>query len=141
MFHGMVKYTKNCNGDHVSEGWGANIIAIPNRPGTKGRRVFNQVTEDNPIHAIIYDKDSGGVVGVFESTGPCENKPNTGTFANENNPDLDWPLQIKGMSLIDTNKVIARTRLEGMINTKVVKGSFQQITPEVYNQIKQHFSR
>jgi len=141
MFHGLVKYTKNCNGDHVSEGWGANVIAIPNRKGTMGIRVFKQVTEENKIRAVIYDKDSGGAVGVFESTGPCEDKPNTGIFANGNNPDLDWPLQIRGLSLIDTTKVIDRTTLEGMLNTKVVKGSYQHMPEEVYNRIKKHFSR
>lgn len=133
----LVNYTDEPDGTiHVIEGLKDNVLAIPNKAGTKGRRYFLEATKKNiKFHAIVYEKAHKGYVATFESRGKAyvDNKALFTTNGNNEN----YGLRIRGTTAYAPHNVVTKKEVKAQFpNLKLMRnGTSQQFPKEVFDWI------
>ncbi len=131
----LVNYTDQPeDANHAKEGLKENILAIPNKPYTKGIRIFRDAMKrDTKIFSIVYDKSKKGYIASFESL----DKPYIGKSAvfTGNTKENRWEMRVKGRTAYAENRVITKKELLAQFPWFKLMGggTTQRITKEMFD--------
>ena len=136
--YGILKYRYHGDGDHFLEGHLNNMVAIPNKKGTKGKRIFQKANQGAVLNLILVDLNTQEVVGYFISNGEVTvedievftKDPITGEEA--------WENRVYGASFFDRKKAFPVSELKAAFNSiHINNGSVQLTCVEAFDWTKQ----
>lgn len=135
-YHILVNYTDEpVDVNHVEEGIKDNVLAIPSKSGTKGKRyLLEAMKKDVKIHAIVYEKALKGYVASFESHGRAYISDSE-VFTTNNVEN--YKLRIRGTTAYAPHNIVTRKEIKAKFPdfNFMRSGTAQQLPKKVFDWI------